>query len=193
MLFIRTLAFLSGVAALAAPGWNTASLDPRGGQDVCDGGREYCGWFDEYSNTYPQCKCPLEQVWDRSLRSCVCPPIPKPPTNYGEDVYCAANRDTYRKYDAKPCPSDGKHVVVVAPKGISEADLKNRIDKECKKPRCPCGQVGPGTDKKCKYPTFPKDDADKCKKGGGKPTCARTPKDYCGYGECLKALDFVRS
>lgn len=75
--------------------------------------------------------------------------------------------------------------MVVVPKTISEADLKKRIDDQCKKPQCPSGKVLTKDGKKCEYPSLDKDDADKCREAGGRPYCARTPKDYCDYGECL--------
>ncbi|KAG7101813.1 hypothetical protein HYQ44_020425 [Verticillium longisporum] len=93
------------------------------------------------------------------------------------------------------CLNNTQNVVLGVVSSISKTQLKKQIQEECKKkPKCPAGQTWIEKDKKCKSPCLPKESAQKCKDKGGSPICAKTPKEYCNYGECspgMLALSFA--
>ncbi|KAM0280549.1 hypothetical protein ACHAQH_003994 [Verticillium albo-atrum] len=153
----------------------TIDIDIQFTSTPCDGGRVFVGWVDKTLGMIPQCKCLNGLIFDEDRGLCISPPFIPP-------VLSAGQKTIYKGNDL--CLNNARNVVLNVLSSSSESQVKQQIREKCKKkPKCPAGQTWSEKDKKCKHPCLPKEDAQKCKRGGGKPVCAKDPKNYCDYNE----------
>ena len=96
-----SLAVLVGVSA--TPFAELARSVAQSDKNPCDGGREYCGWFDKDNNIPPSCKCKSGQSWHDDAHTCQFPPLPEPTCDKKKQkVICAKDKDHTCDY--------GKHI-----------------------------------------------------------------------------------
>ncbi|KAM0323727.1 hypothetical protein ACHAQA_008664 [Verticillium albo-atrum] len=186
-MLLKAFVGLAFAASVTASPFADVSAQPvsRATQDPCDGGRVFVGWFDKSKGIIPQCKCLKSQVWNDEKHKCISPPLVAPVVGAGQKVICATDPHSFRDYDTNDdlCLNNGQNVVLAVLRSLDGPQLEQQIREKCKKkPKCPAGQTWSEEHKKCKHPSLPKDDAQKCRRKGGKPVCAKTPTDYCDYG-----------
>jgi hypothetical protein len=88
-----------GLAAVASANPVVEVLDrDLAAKNPCDGGRQYCGWYDKKQHVEPQCKCPKGFDWDDNRRGCRAPPLPKPKTGSRQKAICARSKKDYCDY-----------------------------------------------------------------------------------------------
>ena len=67
-------------------------------RNPCDGGREYCGWYNKKAKIEPECKCPKGFNWDDNKHACRAPPLPKPKVGSRQKAICARSKKDYCDY-----------------------------------------------------------------------------------------------
>jgi hypothetical protein len=93
-MYLAAFASISGLVAITS----ATSIREAASQNPCDGGRSFCGWFNEDNKQPPGCVCPTGQSWNSQTRACECPPILEPVVGSGQTAICASGPQTYCAY-----------------------------------------------------------------------------------------------
>lgn len=91
------LALVATATPVADTG-NSLAVQGKDKGNPCDGGRDYCGWYDKGRDEAPSCKCPNGQNWDSKRHKCEFPPHPEPKCGPTQKAICARSKDEWCEY-----------------------------------------------------------------------------------------------
>lgn len=86
------------LVATANPVAEAGDLAVQGKGSPCDGGRDYCGWYDKGRDEAPTCKCASGLTWNSDRHKCEAPLHPKPDCGPSQQVICARSKDDWCEY-----------------------------------------------------------------------------------------------